>query len=107
MKSISLKKKYVSTDGWRGYEEPINAVCGANNTGNWSDSPCPESVCLDEIKQASKILRANKIRFKRTWTRTSNVFCIHCYLVTLPEDVEKAKELIKPLIDTTRLLYIA
>ena len=104
---ISLKKKYVSTDGWRGYSEPINAICGANNTGNYSDSPCPEVVCLSELKKAGKILRQNKIPYRKTWCQTSNVFCIHGYLVTVPEYVEKAKELIKPLINETRLLYIA
>ena len=29
-KYISTKTEYISTDGWRGYVQPINAVAGAN-----------------------------------------------------------------------------
>ena len=49
MSYISKKTRWVSTDGWRGYYEPINAVAGANNTGSWDDSPCPSHVCESEI----------------------------------------------------------
>lgn len=104
---ISLKKKYVRIDGWRGYEQPEYAVCGANNTGNYYDSPCPETVCLSELKRAAKILRANKIPYKKTWCQTSNVFCIHGYLVVPAELVEKGKQLVEPIVNDCRLLYIA
>jgi hypothetical protein len=53
---ISLKKTWISSSGWRGYEEPVNAICGANNTGSYSDSPCPEKTCLAELEKAKKIL---------------------------------------------------
>ena len=106
-KSISLKKTYIHTDGWRGYVQPVNAVCGANNTGNYSDSPCPESVCLAELGQAKRVLRANGIRFRQTWCPSSNIFCIHGYLVVPASEVVRAKELVKPLVEQTRLLYIA
>ena len=103
---ISLKKRYVKTDGWRGYEEPVNAICGANNTGNWSDSPCPEKTCLAELGQVKKILRENKIPFRQTWCQTSNVFCIHGYIVVPEELKETAKNLIAHLPKETRLLYL-
>lgn len=103
---ISLKKVYIATDAWRGYYEPKYAVCGANNTGNYLDSPCPETVCLSELRKASQILRKNDIPYKRTWCNTSNGFCIHGYLVVSEADVEKARELIKPLVKETRLLYV-
>jgi hypothetical protein len=106
METISLKKKYVKTDGWRGYEEPVNAVCGANNTGNWSDSPAPEIVCLAELKKAKDILRQNKIPYKQTWCKSSNVFCIHGYICVHEANKEKAKILLEPLVNDTRLLYI-
>jgi hypothetical protein len=106
METISLKKKYVRTDGWRSYEEPVNAVCGANNTGNWSDSPCPENVCLAELKKAKDILRQNKIPYKQTWCKTTNVFCIHLYICVHESNKDKAKELLLPLVNETRLLYI-
>jgi hypothetical protein len=106
METISLKKKYVRTDGWRGYEEPINSVCGANNTGNWSDSPCPDSLCRAELKRAKKALKKAKIPYRQTWCRSSNVFCIHGYLV-VPENMkEEAKKQIEPLINETSLLYL-
>lgn len=106
MRNISCKLKYVRTDGWRGYSEPINAVCGANNTGGWSDSPCPENVCLSELKQAKSVLRKNNIPYKTKWCRTSNVFCIHGYILTHEGNRGRAKELIEPLISETRLLYL-
>lgn len=103
---ISLKKKYVRTDAWCGYEEPIDAVCGAKDTGTWEDSPCPTPLALAELAKAKKILKQHNIKFKSTWGQTSNVFCIHRYIVVAHENVEQAKELIKPLIDECRLLYI-
>lgn len=105
-KSISTKKKWISTDAWRGYEQPVNAVAGANDTGNWSDSPCPSSISLKEIDEARQILKQNKIVSKTIITRSSNVFCAHRYLLTHPENKEKAKDLLKPLLDQTRLFYI-
>lgn len=101
------KTRYIHTDGWRGYSEPVNAVCGANNTGSWSDSPCPESVCLSELDEAKKALINAKIPYTLKWCETSNVFCIHGYLlVSGKARRERAKELIKPLIENTRLLYV-
>jgi hypothetical protein len=106
MKTISLKKKYVFTGGWRGYEQPINAIAGANNTGNYSDSPCPDSVCREELKRAKQALKKAKIPYRQTWCRSSNVFCIHGY-ICVPESLrDEAKKQIEPLISETRLLYL-
>ena len=106
MKAISKKMKYVSTDGWRGYYEPINAVCGANDTGTYDDSPCHSDDCFEELSRAKKILKKNNIKFISHWGQTSNVFCIHRYLLTNPEDREEALKLLEPLISETRLLYL-
>jgi len=106
MKTISLKKHYIRTDGWRGYEEPINAICGANDTGTWSDSPCPSNVRELELTRAKSILRKNKISYKQAVCRSSNVFCVHVYICVHPENRERAKELLKPLEADTRLFYI-
>ena len=103
---ISTKKQWIKTGGWYGYMEPIDSVCGANNTGNFSDSPCPEDICLNELKQAKQVLRKNRIPFKTVWCQTSNVFCMHGYLVVSKELKSKARDLIQPLIENTRLLYI-
>ena len=106
METISLKKKYIRTDGWRGYEEPINAVCGANDTGGWSDSPCPTNTCLNELNRAKEVLKKAKIHYKQTWCKTTNIFCIHRYICVPENQKEMAKELIQPLISETRLLYL-
>jgi len=98
-------KTWVSTDGWRGYEEPAYAVCGANDTGMWSDSPCPTTVCERELAMAAQALSSAGIKYKHTSGQSSNVFCVHRYLVVKPKDVQVAAELIKPLLPETRLLY--
>lgn len=106
MKTINTKVRYIHIDAWRGYSQPINAICGANNTGNWSDSPCPENVCISELDQAKKLLIQNNIPYKLIWCETSNIFCIHGYIVVSGYDKRKAKKLIEPLINNTRLLYL-
>ena len=106
MSKISVKKVWIKTDAWRGYERPIHAVCGANNTGNWDDSPCPTNVCNRELRLAGHELRINRIPYKRVWCRSSNVFCVHGYIVVPEEFVGIGKELIEPLIKNTRLLYV-
>ena len=106
MEKITLKTKYVKIDGWRGRQEPINMVCGANDTGMWSDSPCKTTDCLAEIKMATDILRKNNIKYKTTMLGTSNVFCQARYVVVSENNVERAKELIRHLVKETRLLYI-
>ncbi len=100
------KIRYIKTDGWRGYSQPLTAVCGANNTGSWSDSPCPESVCVSELDKAKTVLINNNIPYSFGWFESSNVFCSHGYIMVKGiKTREKAIELIKPLISETRLLY--
>jgi len=106
MEAISLKKTYIRTDGWRGYEQPVNAICGANDTGSWSDSPCPSNTRVNELNKAKKLLRENKISFRQTVCQTSNVFCAHVYLCVLPENKEKAREILQPLVNETQLFYL-
>ena len=105
-KYISLRTAYVRTDGWRGYSQPVNAVVGANDTGSWDDSPCPTNLATKELLQASDILKKAKIKFKATVCESSNVFCVHRYLVTSEADRARAKDLIQPIIDQASLLYI-
>ena len=104
--NISTKTKWVRTDAWRGYSQPINAVGGANNTGSWEDSPCPAHICKAEIDGFKSILRKNKIRHKVHVGQTSNVFCIHVYVLVANEDRSKALELAKDYErNNTRLFY--
>lgn len=99
--------KYIRTDGWRGYSQPVYAVCGANDTGMWEDSPARTDVCLMELERAAKAL--NGIPHKFVTSGTSNVFCIHRYLIVPPSYIEKARELFTVYYelakDNTQLLY--
>ncbi len=104
-KAFDLSRKYVKTDGWRGYEEPNFAVCGANDTGSWSDSPCPSHISESELAGAKKAL--NGIPSKLITCETSNVFCVHHYLIVPPAYFAEAKNKVRDFIDNneTRLLY--
>ena len=103
-----MTTKWISTDAWRGYEEPIHAICGANDTGMWSDSPCPTSVCKSELAAVTSLLRKNGINYRSKMCQTSNVFCVHRYIVVPPKDVERGKEIVKEYLaeNSTRLLYV-
>lgn len=105
---FDLSKSWISTDGWRGYEEPKYAVCGANDTGNWDDSPCPSDVADREIKEAQLILKSQKIPTKKMTTQSSNVFCIRHYVVVPPHYIKQAKELLLEQynVNETKLLYL-
>jgi hypothetical protein len=104
---ISTKTRWVSTDGWRGYEEPVNAVGGCSHTGGWDDSPCPTHVVKKEIDGFKKILRQNKISHKVIVTQSSNVFCQKVYVLVKPEDKERGLELSREYQskDGIRLFY--
>ena len=98
---------WVKQDAWRGYNEPVYAVCGANNTGSWEDSPCPTDVCNAELKEAIKAL--NGIPTKIITCESSNVFCVHRYVIVPPNFIDEAKRIFAEYYattkDTTRLLY--
>lgn len=105
---FDMSIKYVRLDGWRGYREPIYAVAGANDTGMFSDSPCPSDVNKRELNAIRKVLRSNGIRYKSTTLPSSNVFCMMRFVVVLPNDVTKARELVKDYLNNndTQLAYI-
>lgn len=85
--------------------EPVNGCCGINHTGD--EGPCPTTKVDAELGGFKKILRANKIRFRSINSETSNIFCRRIYLLVLPEDLEKAKELAKEYqnMDGIRLFF--
>jgi hypothetical protein len=110
-KSISVKKKWVNQDGWRGYYEPIYFVAGCNDTGTWDDSPCPSGVATHELGFVKRLLKQAKIKYREIPCETSNVFCIHRYIVVSENDFDTAKEIInkeydESLKENTNLLYV-
>jgi len=100
-------QKWVASDGWRGYNEPIYAVCGANDTGMWSDSPCPSDVCERELTDAVRVIKNKGIPTKIVTCESSNVFCVHRYVIVPPKYVDVAREIVSEHIDSTdnRLIY--
>lgn len=106
-KSFNLETKWVSSDGWRGFSQPVYAVCGANDTGGWDDSPCPSSISQKEIAEAVKSLKKHSIPTKIVVTETSNVFCVHRYVIVPPRFLEKARQVVVDHVENTHtdLLY--
>ena len=104
----SMAKTYKKTDGWRGYEEPIYAIVGANDTGSYSDSPCPSDVRERELTAIKNLLLKSGIKTKQLVCQSSNVFCVHVYLVPKIKDVERGREIVKEYLDSneTRLSYL-
>lgn len=106
---FDMSTYYVRTDGWRGYSEPIYAVAGANDTGTHGDSPCPSDVCEAELLAVIELLKKAGIKYRATACESSNVFCVHRYVVTLPADAPAAREIVKNYLaeNSTTLLYVA
>lgn len=108
---ISLAKKWVNDGGWKGHEEPIYWIAGCNDTGTFSDSPCPTNVAMKELLIVKKMLKENGIHYRQMVCKSSNVFCIRRYLVVSPFDFEKAREIVNKeykngLRCSTMLLYV-
>lgn len=106
--NFCIRKKWIRSDAWRGYEQPIHAVACANDTGMWSDSPCPSNVCKKELDDIQRQLRKERISSRRTICRSSNVFCIHRYLICPPDDVDKGRDIVKSYlaVNDTRLSFL-
>lgn len=104
---FDLTTKWVSSDGYRGKSQPVYAVCGASDTGMWSDSPCPSDVSAAEIKAAINAIKAVGIPTKMRTHETSNVFCVAHYVVVPPKYVDKAREVVDKHLERvpTTLLY--
>lgn len=111
MGKFSLKKQWISTDGWRGRYEPLYYVAGANDTGSYSDSPCPTAVCKQELGLVKQVLKKHKIKYREVVMSSSNVFCANRYVIVSIDDYSVAQELIsdeysKWMKEATRLLYV-
>lgn len=98
---------YHKTDGWRGYAIPFGAVCGASDTGTWSDSPAPSHKVEAEIKAVQSELRKQGIRSRQKFGETSNVFCGKRWLCVSPKDWERAVEFVESLIPQYRYIHNA
>jgi hypothetical protein len=93
-------------DAWRPTFEPVYAVCGANNTGSWDDSPCPESVCHSELSAVESLLKAKRIPYVRKQLESSNVFMVREFVVVPPKHIEVAKDLVLDHLNSTETSLI-
>ena len=94
----SKKKKWIKTDGWRGYEQPVFAIAGVNDTGMWSDSPSPSNITGNELKQFQKELEGMGVPTKVATGKTSNVFAVNNYLITPKSIFPTAKSKVKKIL---------
>lgn len=98
------KKRWVSTGGWRGYNQSAYAVAGSSDTGMWSDSPCPSNEVNTELKDFQKYLGNKGIKTNIRNTESSNAFMIKRWVVVdNPDDFVKAKELTKKYLKKKEL----
>lgn len=83
--------RYHRIDGWRGYPIPQYAVAGASDCGTLPDSPAPSDKVKAELnKVARDALRANGIRYRTRYGRTTNVFCTKRWLIVHSRDFARA-----------------
>lgn len=87
--------KWIRTDAWRGYEQPINAVMGASDTGGWEDSPAPSDKVNSEIDQFRSGLSVAGVKSKVVTTSSSNAFMVKRWVVVDKRVLKKAKEMAK------------
>jgi hypothetical protein len=90
---FSMSTKWVRTDAWRGYEQPVYAIAGVSDTGNWSDSPIPSDKSMEEIKKLQSHLASQGIKTKIAHAQSSNVFMMKHWLVPTIADFDKAKKI--------------
>jgi hypothetical protein len=102
----SLKKKWVKTDAWRGYEEPVYAIAGVTDTGMWSDSPYPSHKVNPEIDMVQQELRKAGIPTKKITGQTSNVFAGNQYLIAPKDIFPEAKTKVKELLKKKKFEYV-
>ena len=106
MVKFSKKKKWVSTDAWRGYEQPLYAIAGVNDTGNWSDSPYPSNKTNSELKKFRAKLKKMGVPTRKVTGRTSNVFAGNQYLIAPIEGFEDSKTKVKKLLKKKKYDFV-
>lgn len=99
---------WVANSAWRGYVEPVYAIVGANDTGNWDDSPCPSGIRDKELNAIKEKLLKHGIPTKQMVCESSNVFCVHVYLIAKMKDVEAGRDIVRKYLteNDTRLAYV-
>ena len=103
---FSRKTKWVKTDAWRGYQEPVYGIAGVADTGMWEDSPAKSDVVGKEINDFKKELRKLGVPTRMMTTRTSNVFAGQHHLIAPVELYPSAKEKVRQVLKKKKWEYI-
>lgn len=103
---FSTKKKWVKTDAWRGYEEPVYGIAGVADTGSWEDSPSPTNAVMSEINSFKKELKKLGVPTRMVHTRTSNVFAGGHHLIAPVELYPSVKDKVKQILKKKKWEYI-
>lgn len=93
------------SDAWRPVFMPVHAVAGANDTGKWSDSPCPSDTATAELEAVKAALSKAGIPTRDKVLNSSNVFMVRRFVVVRPCDAARAREIVSDMIEGTTLLY--
>jgi len=81
-------------DAWRAWKVPFTAVAGSNDTGTWSDSPCPSHSVNSELESIMSFLKKHGMRPYACYAQTSNVFCIARYVCVPLHSVLEARNIL-------------
>jgi len=106
MKKPVLPKRWIPLGGYKGYEQPANAIVGASDTGMASDSPSPSDVVQKELMVVKDTLNKKGIPVKLKTTSSSNVFMVKRWLVVKNNDFKKAYKISHKFIQNMPSHYI-
>jgi len=104
--TFSKKKKWVKTDAWRGYEEPVYAIAGVNDTGMWEDSPSPSNKTNSELVKFRAKLKKLGIPTRKVTGQTSNVFSGNQFLIAPKEIYPSVKNKVKELLKNKKYDWV-
>lgn len=104
--TISVKKEWIRSDAWRGYERPINWICSVNDTGTWYDSPYNSNEVKKDLESVKKLLKKYGIKYRSVTCRTSNVFCVKRYLVVNGSYLFTATKILNEELTGTDFIYL-
>lgn len=106
MAKFSKKKRWVSTDAWRGYDEPVFEIAGASDTGMWEDSPAPSDRVDIELVRVKKYLKEERIPYREVKGGSSNAFMGKRWIITDTENYPQKKKKVREWIDEQDFSYV-
>ena len=96
-KVIPLKKKWVSTDAWRGYYTFDNSIADGWMQSISDSGDSHNDTEKDRMKAIQKVLKLRNIPYRTKYSRTSNVFSVGWDIVVAPSDKARADKIAKAI----------